>query len=156
MGLSHSPSIVTSNLILALDAANPKSYSGSGNTWFDITGRGNHGTLVNGPAYSSNSGGYISCDGTNDYIEILDNSIFDFGSNDFTVEYWFRKNATSSNSNYWGVNKWNSGGGGAAILFYRFTTGGSVGTLSAAGGAAGTGGNGAAAGIAGVTGSFVI
>ena len=109
MGLSHSPSIVTSNLILCLDAANPKSYSGSGNTWFDITGRANHGTLVNGPSYSSNSGGFISCDGTNDYIEILDNSIFDFGSNNFTVEHWFRKNATTSNSNYWGVNKWNTG-----------------------------------------------
>jgi len=109
MGLSHSPSIVTSNLVLCLDAANPKSYSGSGNTWFDITGRGNNGTLVNGPSYSSNSGGFISCDGTNDYIEILDNSIFDFGSNNFSVEYWFRKNATSSNSNYWGVNKWNTG-----------------------------------------------
>lgn len=109
MGLSHSPSIVTSNLILCLDAANPKSYSGSGNTWFDITGRANHGTLVNGPSYSSNSGGFISCDGTNDYIEILDNSIFDFGANNFSVEYWFRKNATSSNSNYWGVNKWNTG-----------------------------------------------
>ena len=113
MGLSHSPSIVTSNLILCLDAANPKSYSGSGNTWFDITGRANHGTLVNGPSYSSNSGGFISCDGTNDYIEILDNSIFDFGTNNFSVEYWFRKNATTSSSNYWGVNKWNSGGGGA-------------------------------------------
>ncbi len=114
MGLSHSPSIVTSNLILALDAANPKSYSGSGNTWFDITGRGNHGTLVNGPAYSSNSGGYISCDGTNDYIEILDNSIFDFGSNNFSVEYWFRKNVTTTGYQHiWGVGKWNSGGGGA-------------------------------------------
>jgi hypothetical protein len=111
MGLSHSPSIVTSNLILALDAANPKSYSGSGNTWFDITGRGNHGTLVNGPAYSSNSGGFISCDGTNDYIEILDNSIFDFGANNFSVEYWFRKNATTTGHQHiWGVNKWNTGG----------------------------------------------
>ena len=111
MGLSHSPSIVTSNLILALDAANPKSYSGSGNTWFDITGRGNHGTLVNGPAYSSNSGGYISCDGTNDYIEVLDNSIFDFGTNNFSVEYWFRKNATTTGHQHiWGVNKWNTGG----------------------------------------------
>ena len=85
MGLSHSPSIVTSNLILALDAANPKSYSGSGNTWFDITGRGNHGTLINGPSYSSSSGGYISCDGTNDYIEVLDNSIFDF---DLMISLW--------------------------------------------------------------------
>jgi hypothetical protein len=111
MGLSHSPSIVTSNLILALDAANPKSYSGSGNTWFDITGRGNNGTLVNGPAYSSNSGGFISCDGVDDYIEILDNSIFDFGSNNFSVEYWFRKNATTTGFQHiWGVNKWNTGG----------------------------------------------
>jgi len=125
MGLSHSPSIVTSNLILALDAANPKSYSGSGNTWFDITGRGNHGTLVNGPAYSSNSGGYISCDGTNDYIEILDNSIFDFGANNFTVEHWFRKNATSSNSNYWGVNKWNYAGGGSGTNEWVFSLGNS-------------------------------
>jgi hypothetical protein len=125
MGLSHSPSIVTSNLILALDAANPKSYSGSGNTWFDITGRGNHGTLVNGPAYSSNSGGYISCDGTNDYIEILDNSIFDFGTNNFTVEHWFRKNATSSNSNYWGVNKWNYAGGGSGTNEWFFSLGNS-------------------------------
>jgi hypothetical protein len=114
MGLSHSPSIVTSNLILCLDAANPKSYSGSGNTWFDITGRGNNGTLVNGPAYSSNSGGFISCDGVDDYIEILDNSIFDFGTNNFSVEYWFRKNATTSGyAHIWGVNKWNVGGGGA-------------------------------------------
>jgi hypothetical protein len=125
MGLSHSPSIVTSNLILALDAANPKSYSGSGNTWFDIAGRGNHGTLVNGPAYSSNSGGYISCDGTNDYIEILDNSIFDFGTNNFTVEHWFRKNATSSNSNYWGVNKWNYAGGGSGTNEWFFSLGNS-------------------------------
>jgi hypothetical protein len=109
MGLSHSPSIVTSNLVLCLDAANPKSYSGSGNTWFDLTNRGNHGALINGPTYSSNSGGFISCDGTNDYIEILDNSIFDFGTNNFTVEHWFRKNATTSSSNYWGVNKWNTG-----------------------------------------------
>ena len=115
LGISRGvgPRILRDELVAYYDATNPKSYSGSGNTWFDITGRGNHGTLVNGPAYSSNLGGFISCDGTNDYIEILDNSIFDFGSNNFTVEYWFRKNATSSNSNYWGVNKWNSGGGGA-------------------------------------------
>lgn len=113
MAVYSGPPAVENNLILCLDATNAKSYPGTGNTWFDLTNRGNHGTLINGPTYSSNLGGFISCDGTNDYIEILDNSIFDFGSNNFTVEYWFRKNATSSNSNYWGVNKWNSGGGGA-------------------------------------------
>lgn len=109
MGIYSGPPAVESNLILCLDATNAKSYPGTGNTWFDLTNRGNHGALINGPTYSSNLGGFISCDGANDYIEILDNSIFDFGSDNFTVEHWFRKNATSSNSNYWGVNKWNSG-----------------------------------------------
>jgi hypothetical protein len=109
MGIYSGPPAVESNLILCLDATNAKSYPGTGNTWFDLTNRGNHGALINGPTYSSNLGGFISCDGANDYIEILDNSIFDFGSNNFTVEHWFRKNATTSNSNYWGVNKWNTG-----------------------------------------------
>ena len=111
MGLSHSPSIVSSNLVLCLDAANNKSYSGSGNTWYDVSGRSNNATLINGPVYSSTLGGYFSCDGTNDYIEVADNSSLDFGTNNFTVEYWFRKNnITTSYDNIWGVNKWNTGG----------------------------------------------
>jgi len=111
MGLSHSPSIVSSNLVLCLDAANNKSYSGSGNTWYDVSGRSNNATLINGPVYSSTLGGYFSCDGTNDYIEVADNSSLDFGANNFTVEYWFRKNnITTGYDNIWGVNKWNTGG----------------------------------------------
>jgi hypothetical protein len=94
-----------------LDAANNKSYSGSGNTWYDISGRSNNATLINGPVYSSTLGGYFSCDGTNDYIEVADNSSLDFGANNFTVEYWFRKNnITTGYDNIWGVNKWNTGG----------------------------------------------
>ena len=111
MGLSHSPSIVSTNLVLCLDAANTRSYSGSGNTWFDVSGRSNNATLVNGPTYSSTLGGYFSCDGTNDYIEVADNSSLDFGANNFTAEYWFRKNdITTGYENIWGVNKWNTGG----------------------------------------------
>jgi hypothetical protein len=48
MGLSHSPSIITQNLVLCLDAANSKSYPGSGTTWTDLSGNGNTGTLMNG------------------------------------------------------------------------------------------------------------
>ena len=111
MGLSHSPSIVSSNLVLCLDAANNKSYPGSGNIWYDVSGRSNNASLINGPVYSSTLGGYFSCDGTNDYIEVADNSSLDFGANNFTVEYWFRKNnITASYDNIWGVNKWNTGG----------------------------------------------
>ena len=48
MGLAHSPRIVTDGLILALDAANTKSYpSSGGSTWYDLSGKGNNGTLYN-------------------------------------------------------------------------------------------------------------
>jgi hypothetical protein len=50
------------------------------------------------------------CDGTNDYIEVLDNASLDFGSGSFTVEYWFRKlENTTGYDNIWGPNKWNTG-----------------------------------------------
>ena len=68
MALVHSPSIVTNGLVLCLDAANRKSYPGSGDIWTDLSGNGNTGTLTNGPTYSSVNGGSIVLDGTNDYI----------------------------------------------------------------------------------------
>jgi hypothetical protein len=67
MSLSHSPKIVTDGLVLYLDAANIKSYPGSGTQWKDLSGLGNHATLVNGPTYSSLNKGNFIFDGTNDY-----------------------------------------------------------------------------------------
>ena len=53
MGLGHSPSIVTSGLVLALDAGNTKSYPNTGTIWTDLSGQGNTGTLTNGPTFNS-------------------------------------------------------------------------------------------------------
>lgn len=53
MSLSHSPSIVTSNLIQYFDAANTKSYPGSGTTWTDLAVGTNNATLVASPTYTS-------------------------------------------------------------------------------------------------------
>ena len=64
------PSIVTSGLVLNLDAGNTASYPGSGTTWTDVSGNGRTGTLTNGPTYSSANGGSIVFDGTNDYVVI--------------------------------------------------------------------------------------
>ena len=61
--------IITTNLVLHLDAGNSSSYSGSGTTWTDLTGNGNNGTLVNGVSYSSSDGGYLSFDGSNDRVD---------------------------------------------------------------------------------------
>lgn len=64
------PSLVTSGMIMCLDAANPRSYPGTGTTIYDATGNGYNGTLVNGPTYSTANGGVITVDGINDYIDV--------------------------------------------------------------------------------------
>jgi hypothetical protein len=66
--LAHSPSIITNGLSLCLDAANSKSYPGSGTTWTDLSGNGNTGTLVNGVGYSGDNLGSLSFDGVDDYV----------------------------------------------------------------------------------------
>lgn len=64
MGLYHSPRIATSGLVLALDAANTKSYPGSGTTWYDMSGYGHNATLFNSPTYAN---GRFAFDGANTY-----------------------------------------------------------------------------------------
>jgi len=53
MGLNHSPSIVTNGLTLYLDAGNPKSYSGSGTTWNDLSGQRKDYTWSGSPSFVS-------------------------------------------------------------------------------------------------------
>lgn len=60
--------IVTSGLVLNLDAGNSASYPGSGTTWSDLSGNGNNGTLVNSPTFNSGNSGYLSFDGVNDHV----------------------------------------------------------------------------------------
>ena len=64
----NGPKIITDGLVLALDAANVKSYTGTGTTWKDLSGNGNNGTLVNGVGYNSSNLGSLSFDGVNDYV----------------------------------------------------------------------------------------
>ena len=49
--------VVTAGMVLGLDAASPQSYPGTGTTWYDISGQGNNGTLINGVTWDSNVGG---------------------------------------------------------------------------------------------------
>ena len=65
MSTRYNPSIVRDNLTLYVDAANTKSYSGSGTTWTDISSKNHDGTLTNGPTFSSDNLGYLLFDGTN-------------------------------------------------------------------------------------------
>lgn len=62
------PNIVTSGLVLNLDAAYTPSYPKGLTAWTDLSGYGNNGILVNGPSYSSTGGGSIGFDGIDDNI----------------------------------------------------------------------------------------
>jgi hypothetical protein len=71
MGVNYNTGkIITDGLVLYLDAANSKSYPGSGTTWTDLSGNNNHGTLVNGVGYSSDNNGSLVFDGVNDRTTI--------------------------------------------------------------------------------------
>lgn len=63
-GKPSTSQIITSNLLLYLDAGNPSSYPGSGTTWTDLSTNANNATSLTGVTYSSNNGGYLSFNGT--------------------------------------------------------------------------------------------
>ena len=90
MAIYDNPKIVTDGLILCLDAGNRKSYPGSGTAWSDLSGRGNNGTLTNGPLFDSDRGGCIDLDGTNDYVNLPASSeLTTLNGNDVTICSWF-------------------------------------------------------------------
>jgi hypothetical protein len=61
MGVAYnSGSIITNGLVLCLDAANRKSYPGSGTTWTDLSGNGRNFTWVSTPSFTSGSRPYFS------------------------------------------------------------------------------------------------
>lgn len=56
MGLFRGPVIPTAGLILALDAGTTRSYPGSGSTWYDVSGNGNHFTMQGNVTWSASTG----------------------------------------------------------------------------------------------------
>ena len=88
--------IITTGLVLNLDAGNLTSYPGTGTDWFDLTVNNNDTILINGPVYSSLNGGSLVFDGVSTYGTMSYNSGFDLSSTDFTLECWFNSNSFSS------------------------------------------------------------
>ena len=104
------PALVTTGLVLSLDAGNAASYAGSGTRWTDLSEKGNHGTLYNSVTYnSSNLGslvfnGYENGQGPNPYVLLPTNTDFNFGSGDFTVEMWIYMTPTNEHPNILSIN----------------------------------------------------
>jgi len=79
---------ITTGLLLYLNAGNTSSYSGNGNTWYDLSGNNNHGTLkANGSGASPIfENGSFAFNGSSSYVSIESSVIPNTGS--FTVSTW--------------------------------------------------------------------
>jgi hypothetical protein len=106
------PSLVSA-IVLDLDAGNTSSYSGSGTRWTDLSGKGNHGTLVNSVTYNSSNqgylvfngnGSYVGSGGYNPYVDLPRSTDLDFGADDFTVELWAYTTTANAHPCYISLN----------------------------------------------------
>jgi hypothetical protein len=89
MGLRHSPKIVTDGLILAVDAANTRSYPGTGTTLSDQSTGKHTGTLFNSTGYESSNGGAFTFNGSNQYIRFPSVAKIGYQNSTATVEVAF-------------------------------------------------------------------
>jgi prepilin-type N-terminal cleavage/methylation domain-containing protein len=112
--ISINPHIVTSGLVLNLDAGNTASYTAPGSTWNDLSGNGNNGTLVNGVGYNPANGGSLVFDGVDDYVQKSSATIN--LSAGVTMEMLFK--STDMNSRAQGFMQYNNGN------YINFYTGG--------------------------------
>lgn len=120
------PAIIDSGLVLHLDAANPRSYPGTGTAWSDLSGNQNNAELVNGPTYSSDNKGSIVLDGVNDYITLPSSNQWAFGAY-ATFESWmyFDRESFGTNHRIWCVTN-----NAAAIDIFLAVSTGLVGVSS--------------------------
>lgn len=92
MGITYNTSTIRNGLVFCVDAANIKSYPGSGTSWTELNGTGQVGTLTNGPTYSS---GAIVLDGANDYVT-FGSTLTSLDLTSKTIQCWIKKTADGS------------------------------------------------------------
>jgi hypothetical protein len=92
-------SIVKDGLLLHLDSRNTSSYPGTGSIWYDLSGNGFNGNLINSPSFSDENGGIINLDGSTQWVEL--NSFVGALTNtsSYTILLYFRSIETSPSGN---------------------------------------------------------
>lgn len=88
--------IVTSGLVINLDAGDSASYPGTGTTWTDLNSTAIQFTSFGSPTYTASSPGYFSFNGAGtQYMTAPENSALNNAN--VTVEAWVKTNSTSQN-----------------------------------------------------------
>ena len=94
MAVAYNPSVVTSEMVVCLDAANLKSYSGQGATWDDISGRGNHGSIKSGLTFAPSGIKNFTFDlnSSNERIEIAHSEDLNYSYLNWAYNLWMKIN----------------------------------------------------------------
>lgn len=87
MASNYNPSIPTTGLLLFYDLGNLKSYPGSGTSLFDSSGNANTGTLIASPTFTSTGGGYLTFNGSTQYVTTSGNTVL-LPTTGLTVSAW--------------------------------------------------------------------
>jgi len=87
--------IVTSGLVLNVDAGFVGSYPTTASTWYDISGNAKNGTLTNGPTFNSANSGSIVFDGVDDYCT-FGTTPSNFNPSSITYDIWFKENGVNN------------------------------------------------------------
>ena len=91
------PNTLETGLVVSVDAANPTSYVSGSAIWRDLSGNNNSGSLVSGPAFSTNVGGNIVFDGSNKRATLTT----PFGKSGFTsVSIWYNRVESVSSTSW--------------------------------------------------------
>jgi hypothetical protein len=90
MAVFSGPEIINTNFRMYLDAANSRSYPGTGTTWTDLSGNGYSGVLNNSPAFSTAVNGEFTFDGVDDYVTLPLNFFNHVTAGPFSISVWFK------------------------------------------------------------------
>ena len=94
MSVGYNPKIVTSGLVLCLDAASRKSYPGSGNSYYNLVGTGVAATATTLSITSDGSSGNVANLNSSTSINYTFPSVVD--KNSWSLIYWVKSTGLTS------------------------------------------------------------
>ena len=86
MGTAYNTNVVTDGIKFYWDAANRRSYPGTGTSWDDMVK--SKPASINNATFTNQRGGYIEFDGTNDDVTIANDADFTMPAGDWTICVW--------------------------------------------------------------------
>ena len=127
---SETPAVlITANLEVYYDISNSSSYAGSGTTVTDLSGNSNNATITSDVTYTSNNGGALIFDGSNNTYGSVGSTSFRPGTGDFTISVWVYATSALQSDSYildYGSNGGSiisNSSGNTKFAYYNSTTG---------------------------------